>query len=50
MVAERRRMERGTDADRRIHYAGAAVCLTLGWLAAVTAGALLGSVDRLRLR
>ncbi len=47
MVAERRGTERGTDAERRVHYAGAAVCLTLGWLAAVTTGALLGSVDRL---
>ena len=40
MVAEHRAGEPGTTAERRAHYVGAAVVLTLGWLATVSFGAL----------
>lgn len=43
MLATRRAEERGTVTQQRAHFAGAAVVLTAGWTAAVTAGALLGS-------
>jgi predicted branched-subunit amino acid permease len=50
-VAEQRRRESdGSPEDEvaaRRHYAGAAVAVTVGWLAAVTAGALLGRADGL---
>jgi predicted branched-subunit amino acid permease len=44
MLAERRAAEPGSVAERRAHYAGAAICLTLGWVIWVTAGAVLGAV------
>ncbi len=47
MLAERRAAEPGGLPERRAHYLGAAICLTIGWTAAVTAGALLGSSDEL---
>lgn len=47
MLAERRAAEPGGLAQRRAHYVGAAICLTIGWTAAVSAGALLGSFDHL---
>ncbi|MGS0688261.1 AzlC family ABC transporter permease [Nakamurella sp. GG22] len=47
MLAERRAAEPGGLAERRAHYAGASICLTVGWTVAVTAGALLGSFDHL---
>lgn len=40
MVAEHRAGQPGTTEERRAHYAGAAAVLTLGWLAAVSVGAL----------
>lgn len=40
MVAERRAGRPGTLAERRAHYVGAAVPLTVGWLTFVTVGAL----------
>lgn len=44
MVAEQRARRPGTVADRRAHYLGAAVVLTVGWLAFVTAGAVGGAL------
>lgn len=44
MMAERRAGQPGSLGERRAHYAGAATCLTLGWLLWVSAGAVLGGV------
>ncbi len=43
MIATRRAQQRGTLAQQRAHYAGAAIVLTVGWTAAVTAGVFLGA-------
>jgi predicted branched-subunit amino acid permease len=47
MIAERRAAEPGSLAERRAHYAGAAVVLTVGWCGAVAAGAVLGATTDL---
>ena len=47
MIAERRAAEPGSLAERRAHYAGAAAVLTVGWCAAVAAGAVLGATTDL---
>lgn len=40
MVAEQRASQPGTPAERRAHYGGAAATLSIGWLLAVSFGAL----------
>jgi predicted branched-subunit amino acid permease len=47
MIAERRAAEPGSLAERRAHYAGAAVVLTVGWCIAVAVGAILGATTDL---
>ena len=47
MLANRRADQAGTLAQRRSHFIGAAVVLTVGWTAAVTVGAVLGANDAL---
>jgi predicted branched-subunit amino acid permease len=47
MLASRSAGQDGTVAQRRAHFTGAAIVLTVGWTAAVTAGAALGSFETL---
>ncbi|MGY1602131.1 AzlC family ABC transporter permease [Geodermatophilus sp. SYSU D00815] len=44
-VAEQRRRSGAPPEGARTHYAGAAIAVTLGWGAAVTAGSVVGRVD-----
>ncbi|MCV2491281.1 AzlC family ABC transporter permease [Geodermatophilus sp. YIM 151500] len=46
-VAERRAREPTDPVGARVHYAGAAVAMTVGWLAVVTVGSVVGRVDGL---
>ncbi|MDV3222775.1 AzlC family ABC transporter permease [Intrasporangium sp.] len=45
VVALQRAESPGTDAERRWHFAGATLTLTLGWLLVVTAGLALGQLS-----
>jgi predicted branched-subunit amino acid permease len=46
-ISDRRAREPGSPSERRFHYAGAATVLAVCWTTGVSAGMVLGGVDRL---
>jgi predicted branched-subunit amino acid permease len=47
MLAEQRAGGPGSISERRAHFVGAAITLTIGWILAISTGAVLGSLEGL---